>query len=255
MTRSLLPLISLLATGCGSSVAGIWTMSVPWPAEDTCTDAVTHNFADATVIAGEEEPSLDENWTQTESETHTDQLMFLQIETMGSDQAVLIMGNEAWPGVKTAKGNYTFSWAGSDERLQDDSHTSGYQYTYSQSALSEEQLVLILDQGIGSGSWELSSTNEEAWLESDLWSEELRFPDGAIPAGDYLVVTQGKGPKATEAPASNTRDAVECQGALCSLTVSSSCEGSLEVVLTQTDFDDDSAYQALIGSGQGYGAN
>ncbi|MCK6505540.1 hypothetical protein L6R53_19445 [Myxococcota bacterium] len=254
MTRTLLPALALICTGCGSGISGIWTMSVAWPTEDTCTDQVTHSFAGATPIASDEEEPTDE-WTREESEAHTDQLMFVQVETMGSDQAVLIIGAEAWPGVKTAKGNYTFSWSGSDERLQDESHTTGYQFTYSQSAMSEEQLVLILDQGIGSGTWEVTSTAEEAWLESDLWSEEVRFQTGAIPADQYLVVTEGKGPKQVETPAVNTRDAVECEGALCSLTVTSACEGSLAVVLTQTDFDDDSAYQALVGSGQGYGAD
>lgn len=254
MTRSLLLLTPLLATGCSSGISGIWTMSVAWPAEDACTDELSHNFADATPIEGDTDEPAD-GWTETESETHTDQLMFVQVETMGSDEAVLIVGAQAWPGVKTAKGNYTFSWSGSDERLQDESHSSGYQFTYSQTALSEEQIVLILDQGIGSGTWEVTSSSEQSWLESDLWSKELRFQQGAIPADQYLVVTQGQGPKQKEVPAANSRDGVECQGAQCSLSVTSACEGSLEVVLTQTDYSDEDAFQGVIGAGQGYGAN
>lgn len=250
---SILPLV-LLATGCGSSIDGIWTMSITYPTEDTCTDTVTHNFLGATVIA-EEEDQTGDGWTESSSETHTDQLVFVQIETTGKDGAVLLIGAEAWPGVKNAKGNYTFSWTGSDEQLQDDSHTSGYGYTYSNIALSEEEIALVLDQGIGSGTWDATSTSEQAWLESDLWSEEVRFQTGAIPADQYLVIMDESGPKPVEEAASNGRDAVDCEGDNCSLTVSASCEGSLQVVLTQTDFEDDDAFDYLRASGQGYGAN
>lgn len=249
---SLLPL-GLLLAGCNSSVAGVWMLEVAYPVEDTCTESLNHNFTGA-YVAGEDEEE-DDGWTEESSATHTDQLLFAQIESTGKDTAVLVMGNEAWPGVKNAKGSYTFSWHGQDDVLEDDSHASGYNYTYSNTALSEEQIVMTIDQGYGSGTWEATSTSEQSWRETDLWTEELRFPVGSIPSGSYLVIEEGKGPKATEVPATNTREGVDCDGDNCSLSVSTSCEGSLDLLLTQTDYSDEAVYDYLRNNGQGYGAN
>lgn len=248
--------LALASTGCTNTITGIWMMQISYPAADTCVDTISHNFTGATVPSDTTDTA--DGWTQDDSETRTDELTFVQVETTGKDTAVLIMGSQAWPGTMSDKGHYTFAWSGSDEQLQDSSHDSGYTYTYSSSALSEEQLVLVMDQGLGSGTWESTSTNDQSWLESDTWSKDLPFARGAIPAGDYLVVegTQGKkGPKPQETPASNGRDDSDCDADNCTLTVTTTCDDSLDVVLTQTDFSDDDAYSYLGGSGQNYGAH
>ncbi len=257
MRMILLGAAGLLAGCGGSGIGGIWTLQLPYEADTACVDTLSHNFLDAAEPeAGEIE---DDGWTEESTDSVSDLLMFVQIEeTDKKDNAVLVMGGEAWPGFQTGKGRWTFSWTGEEQSTDSISHESGYTFTSDLLALSEEQLVLTIDSGIGGGTWELASSAEQSWTEPDSWAEELGLDPGQIPSAMYLVSTEEEGEAfggGGAQPVVNTREGQDCDSSPCRLTVATVCDSSIPLTMTRTTYEDEEAYAHLIGSGQGYGAN
>lgn len=259
--RTLLP-SALLLTGCASGIDGVWAMYLPYSTEDACVETLAHNFTGATEI-GESDTGEDTGWTESETDTRTDRMVFVQIESTGKDAAVLVMGNEAWPGVETAKDQWTFSWPGEEETSTTQSHETGYEYTESLVGSSLDEIKLALTGGEGGGNWLSSTTLDQSWSESDGWSEELTFRNGRIPSHLYLErEAQGGGPgggaegppPATE-PATNERDAADCDSDICRLQVTTQCDMDMAVTLVQTDYEAEEVFEYLTGTGQQYGAN
>lgn len=271
MRNLIIPLAGLALTGCASGIDGVWAMYLPYSPEEACVDTLTHNFTGATEIGAEEEE--DDGWTSSETDEQSDEMMFVQIETTGSDTAVLVIGAQSWPGTKTGKGLWTFEWIGSEDSSTSESHETGYEYVASTTGTSTETIALALDGGLGSGSWDASTVIDQEWTESDGWSDELSFRTGRIPSSMYLEREAdgggpgggGKGDKGGKGPggptpddtepATNERDASDCDSDTCRLLLSTECSMGYNLTMTQTDYDSEEVFDYLRGVGQDYGAN
>lgn len=258
MRPTLILLLSVGLAGCSSGIDGVWSMQIPFSTAETCVTTLSHNFTGATEI-GAGDTTEDDGWTETESDDRSNQLVFVQIETTGKDQGLLIMGAEAWPGIETSKGQWTFTWEGTQDSSSDATHDSGYEFTAAVNGTSLDEIQLALDGGIGGGTWTASTTFVQAWTESDSWSEELGFRTGRIPSADYLEREATGGPGGTAGPtptmeaAINDRDLSDCDAGLCQLSITDQCDLAVDVTLLQTDYSTEDVYEYLDGTGQPFG--
>lgn len=248
--------LGLLLVGCkGTDGNGdIWAFELPYDDTYACEDVITHNFSDG-YVAEEEAGGA---WTTEESTVLSPQLFFGQLETYGTDQAFLIIGTEAYPGIATEAG-WKFSWIGSTESSEVSSHESGYDFTSSVIAASNVTITMQVSADTATGTWSALDNTDSSWTESDTWdSAAVGQPTGSIPSGQFLVYDftkgQGKNKITVEgAPLTNTFEEPECSGS-CELTVSSSCTGSVEFTANRADFEDEGVYQYLERAGQPHGS-
>ena len=193
-------------------------------------------------------------WTVEESSTLSPQLFFAQLEDFGDGEAILIIGNEAYPGV-ASEGGWSFSWTGSTESSDSQTHTSGYNYTTAETSSSLVTISMNISGGVATGTWASQDDSDRSWSESDTWEVQgLGFDVGQIPSAQYLVHDfEDKGVSVEGAPLQNGFDGAECSGD-CQLSVTSSCAGSVEFTATLMGIEDDDAYNYLDQVGQPYGS-
>ena len=241
---------ALLFVGCGAGPFGIWMLEIPSATDDDqeCTDGVTHNFTDATVV----EDNSSSDYTSELTQQRSNSLVLVRIEAIGEGQAVMIVGSEAFPGTETGEGSWSFAWTGSQVTDQLDEHVQGYSYTWSGSSEVTETFFLTVTKDTLTGTYTLDSFSDDAYTESDSWSDQVAKivgSGGLIPASRHLTVP---GPKA-DMPASNRFDESDCDADTCELSVSSDCSASLDFTGTLTAFTEDEAYDAVGGAGQNPG--
>ncbi|RME25371.1 MAG: hypothetical protein D6798_09135 [Deltaproteobacteria bacterium] len=238
-------LLVLLPFGCLGGPDTIWLFQVPYTTEPECQTDITHNFRDAYVP--DTPPGV---WTDTEISEQSDQLVFAQVSQVDADTAVLVIGGEVWPGVRTDKGEWEFTWTGVEDNRLAREHDAGYRYTEQAYLETEETITLSIDGKVASGTWEIVSVDDETWTESDEWDSEVGLSVGSIPSSLYLAYDEG----GTEGiPQSNTRDDAECTDTTCQLRVVDTCSDSKDFEATRTGYDTEEAYDQLEAAGQPYG--
>lgn len=236
-----------LLSGCGPGDTGIWAMYLPAESVTECETLITHNFTNAYEPEGE--VSDDGDWTITEERAESDSLSFVQIETFGNGEAILFIGATAYPGVATDSG-WNFSWEGLTESESDETHTSGYSYTTTNSSTSTFSVIFNIDGDTASGTIGGVSDSQRTWVESDTWDPKaVGFTNGQIPSQNYLLVDNDK---QTGLPAANQGFDENCSGD-CSLDVFSSCMGEDNFTASRVHYADESVYEFVDEAGQGPG--
>ncbi len=231
-----------------SGIDGVWLVQLPFDDTFACDETVTHNFTEGYL----KEDDTESVWTQEEDQAYSDQLFFVQIETLNDSDAILIIDGDVYPGVSTDSG-WSFTWLGSENASDSLTHETGYTYSATTSASSDVTISMTFDGNTATGTWASSTTSNSAWTESDDWEPLVQGEDGQIPSFNYLVydLTDGKN-QTTGIPLTNTMTSTDCSGD-CELTVSTTCSGSVEFSATHTGFEDESTYNYLDGVGQPYG--
>ena len=224
------------AAGDDDPLQGIWLLQVPWadPADAACSEGLDHNFP------GAYRPG-DGPWSETDTADRSDALYFVQIERMGDDEAVMLLGRDILLGTAGDQG-WTFSWAESDDTLHIEEHEDGYAYREERMSLSTVTLDLGFSGATASGTWSGTTDIERVWEESDEWIATVGRELGEIPVADYLVYDDGG---AEGIPESNLRTEADCEGARCSLGWVQSCDGSSTVSLRRTTHEDEGIYDLL----------
>jgi len=249
-------LLALVLGGCSSSSkdGGIWAFELPYDESYECAETITHNFTDGYTTETED----DGDWTSEESINLSPQLFFGQLETYGTGQAVLIIGNEVYPGIESATG-WDFTWVGSTETSESNSHSSGYSFASTNISSSDVTISLSISGATATGTWAATDNSDRSWSESDTWENGvIGFSTGQIPAAQFLIYdfTKGKGKKQVTiegAPLTNEFDLPECSGD-CQLDVVSSCSGSVNFTATKAGFEDEDVYEYLDEANQPYGS-
>lgn len=242
MTPLLLPV--LLATGCFSN-EDIWLIQVPYLLEPTCETTITHNFMGAyqpTPTTGE--------WTEEEYSEQSDALFLAQISFLDGDTATMVLAGEVWPGTSTDKNEWEFTWTGSSDDRVSREHDEGYRYTEQRYAQSVETIQLSIDGKVASGSWDIDTTADDTYTETDQWDMAVGLIEGSIPAATYLVYDDGK---FEGIPVVNLSDDAECQDATCQLRVQDVCQESRDFEATLTGYTAEEAYDQLEAATQPHG--
>jgi len=215
---------------------GVWLLQVPWtdPADGACTEGLNHNFPGA--YEADDGP-----WSETDSADRSDAMYFVQIERLGDEEALMLLGREILPG--TGDGDsWTFSWEETDDTLELEEHEDGYSFREERSFSNSITLSLTFDDSTASGTWDGATTETLSWEESDEWVDTVGRSSGVIPVGDYLVYDDGD---VEGIPESNRRTESDCEEARCSLTWQQSCSGSESVSLRRTSYEDEDVYDLL----------
>ena len=149
-----------------------------------CSETLTENFTygyEPTSFGGDE-------WTVEESQSSNQELAFVTIIPTTDQRAVLIWGNEAWPGVwNTAY--WQFTWEDSSSTSTLNTHIAGYSNSQSSSDNVQDVIDFTIDGETATGTMTSTSTSQQTWEESDLWNEILAKEDwtnGVIPSSSYL---------------------------------------------------------------------
>jgi hypothetical protein len=256
MTPRLPALVALsAATSCAPSIDGVWQFSLEVAAvlDPTCSESISHNFTDARVV-GEEEVE-DGVWTEAGGTVESDEVFFGLITGTGADAATLVVGEQAFPGLRTAEGAWTFAWTwfSSSSDLHD--HEEGYSWAATADASRERTFTLTFDGEIASGTRGDLTTETASWTESDAWSGEALAPylggdglTGQIPAGTYLEKDDWE--SGSVVPASNRGDAFDCDDSTCVLNRLWTCTEVHALDAVRTSLPEGEGFDDVTGAGQ-----
>ena len=234
-----------------ASISGVWTIEIPGDdGEDGCSDDVSHNFDGATVISTDTATGIPGGVEVDESHSSSPTLVVIAIEQSDGSTAVLMSGNELYPGTKV-DGAWSFTWEKSNESKSTETFKD-YSYSVDLSSTGTTTWSLTPTGDALSGSVDAASEGKSSYSESDTWGEDAaaQFPNGQIPSNRYLTVTR----QDSEVPATNSVDKQECGGGDCSLKVTSTCEGSIDITGARTGYETSDLADKVIVSGQQGGA-
>ncbi|MEC7948587.1 MAG: hypothetical protein VX265_13565, partial [Myxococcota bacterium] len=124
----------LLGMACSPGPDGIWLLEVPWEDGGGCETSITEDFT-AGYVPGEAAGGRSD-WTYSDSYEGADSLRFVQIETYGDGTAVLVVGDEAYPGVQ-AEDSWVFSFEKKTTETDSADHASGYFWEIVQTSQSD----------------------------------------------------------------------------------------------------------------------
>lgn len=247
LMRSILFFVALLPlAGClGNGPDGIWMVqATPVDlSEDACTTTGTENFDHG--VFPTDEATTDETWEYTETHVSADVLYFVQIETTGSGEAVLMVGADAYPGVEKDK-SWVFAWESTTSDASSATHQSGYTYSESTMTTSSTTFTITPDGDVAVGNVNGSSVDSATYSETDEWNPDTTdILGGQIPADAYLVA-ENEG----DDPPVNRSGQVDCSGTSCEITATVTCAVEQDFDATLTDYDEEDAYDYLMRAGQ-----
>lgn len=231
----LLPLL----VACAPPMWGTWlfTKEVTLPTGQECTDDVIHNLVGAYEPIA---PGDDPTWTETDTGSQSAEVFFARVEQTDGG-AVMIVGEDALPGVEQDDGSWLFYWTNSSAGADGQNHTTGYDFDHSYESTSTLRVQGTMEAGSFVGTFETETFGIDAWAESDTWSEEAALligNTGNLPAADYLLRIDTGG---VEGAATNTREAFDCGETGCTLTVSEACAYRYALTGVATTFEPDDA--------------
>lgn len=223
----------------------IWLIQVPYISEPECTQQITHNFRDAYVP---DTPPGD--WTETVLSEQSDALYFAQISQTDSDDAVLVLAGEVWPGTSTGSNEWEFTWTGVEDNRYAREHDEGYRFTSQAYLEVAESISLAIDGGSGEGTWSITTIDDNTYTETDEWDFEVGLTVGEIPSASYLAYDDDD---IEGIPQTNLIDESDCNDATCQLRVVDTCSESRDFEATLTSWDTEEAYDQLEAATQGHG--
>jgi hypothetical protein len=216
----------------------MFTRQLTIPTGDECLlDDVSHNF-EAADPPEEGEDTGDNNWAEEGSQEVSPEVFFGRLEETSGDP-VLIIGNDAYPGVSSGKGAWTFSWEGSSASQGETTHASGYLYRTETTVTSTVRISGTFAKGSFTGTHESDDITASKWTEADTWSDEVAAvisTTGQIPASSYLVRDDGAG---NLVPAYNDYASFDCVDSDCTLSVRTTCAYYYELTGIFTEFTPD----------------
>lgn len=223
--------IAALSTGCGNSEE-IWAFFVDAPTDPEDTMTVTHNFNGAIPIDNGTTTTGD--WTDTYTEESDPTLMFGQIvRTSGEDDAFLIMGGMAIPGIRSG-GAWIFEWNDFEQSTDREQHVAGYYTQTVRDDSTTTTLTMNTSGGTAVGTIETVGTGSVTYTESDTWDANTvgRFSSD-IPAGTYLEMSSDG------SYVDNDYTLTDCTGGECMLQVTSVTDTSSNFRAERTKFSDE----------------
>lgn len=225
--------------GCGSSPLGTWLFfrEVPEFVGDECATSVSHNF-----IGAYTPPELlqDLSWQSDSSSSVSEEVFFGRVEELG-DGLVLIVGNDAYPGIEKGGGLFEFSWTGEDGDLVEQQHVTGYAFTADTLSTSTVRITGTFSKDGFLGNYDVETSTVASYQESDTWSAEAAAyvgTTGQIPASSYLLRLDSTG---AEAAAYNDQSAYDCSAVECFLTVQDGCAWRYPLTGEATELTPDDA--------------
>jgi hypothetical protein len=228
--------LSLFA--CASPMVGTWmfTRQVTPNTGDECTAVLTHNFVGAYEPI---QPGEDTAWQESSSGEYSPEIFFGRVERVQGGDAVLVIGTTVLPGTQGKGGEWAFTWTGSDDSTDGDTHVSGY--TFAHQSTRSDKLVIAGDFGAGGfeGTHDTETAATDSWSESDVWTPEAAAyvgESGQIPASNYLLRVDTSG---IEGATYNAREAYDCGQAGCTMTRQQTCAYRYALTAVSTTFDDD----------------
>jgi hypothetical protein len=245
MRTTPLLVLSLLASACAGDPSGIWMLQyTPSDGDDTtCTTVGTENFTDG-AFPEDEVGTTDGDWVYTESHTSSDVLFFVQIDVNAAGEGLLLLGDQAYPGTSD-QGTWTFSWTAEDTDSSRAEHVDGYHLTEDSAASSSTTFTFTPSGATADGTMKSDTETVSSYGETDEWDpRDNDVYSGSIPSDAYLEDADGYS-------IDNEYDADDCDGDTCSISVTETCSGTLPVVGTKTNYQDEDAYQHLMSAGQG----
>ncbi len=257
-------LLAMLCVGCAADpIDGIWQFSLNavTTVQESCEETISHNFTFGWVEGDDEEEVEDEAWSEIEEESQSDEIFYGLITSTGPDAATLIIGPDAYPGVREADGGWTFTWTSLTTTNEQDAHSSGYSYSATADQTREDTFELMQAGEVLDGTWSAAVNSTQNWSETDSWSPKaLRDHlagsgvSGQIPSFNYLVM-EDDDPKTIDVtvPVYNTADSYDCDSEPCMLNRIVNCGDSWQIDAVRTSLSTGEDYEGISGSGQNGG--
>jgi len=245
MRRLVLLAGTLIGSGCSEDPAGVWLFEIAASDGYSCESTVeAHNFLNALEGQGSDP------WAETSSFEASSQLLFGQILGDENDGWTLVLGDRLYTGIGSGSA-WQFDWANSEEGGDEQTHQLGYRFSHDYGDQLNTVINMTFAGHIATGSVKMDSETWDQWAETDNWGEPVGLNAGQIPAADYVLVQRGPG---SDGPvvegATNSRDAPDCSGEECELSVSDTCSGEQTITGTRYPLEDGVPLELLEGAGE-----
>lgn len=244
MSRSLLAAAALLSlSACQYNKEGVFVAYLPQADDLVCEDSIQENINDAD--PPEDGTTTNTPWVFEDEATTSDAVVFVQIFESKDGNVVFQIADSTYIGTSEG-GVITVEWENTNDSVESAVNNDiGYRYTESDNTTVKNTITLTKNKDTKgySGNWKSTvSTTIEA-EESDAW-------DGQDPYS-YYTVGQINGFIFTwlVGGASNNWDMQDCESDPCFVRVNSTCDGSFNFELVETDLDPE-AYEGVKDAGQ-----
>jgi len=223
----------------------VWLFQITASESYECESTVeSHNFLNALEGQGSDP------WTETSNFDASPELLFGQVLSDANDGWTLVLGERLFTG--TGNGSaWTFDWQNSEGGDDEQNHQLGYRFSHEYGDELNTEISLTFTKDLVTGNVSFSSQSWDQWAETDNWGEPVGVSTGQIPAASYVLVQRGPG---TDGPvvegATNVRDAPDCSGEECELSVMDSCSGTQDITGTRYSLEDDVPIELLDGAGE-----
>lgn len=237
-----LPLILLAACGADDPT-GIWLFQSPLSeVESTCDTTHGENY-----VYGQwpedDDGSIQSDWTYTEENSFGDELAFAQIETMGKDEAIILLGDTVVPGTWDKNNQqWVFTWADEQSSEDGEAHSAGYSFLLEeQSSATLELRFGVIEPGYARGQISNSSVGRTTWTETDVWdAATVGVSYSQIPSTTYLEGTDESVTSVDNAPTSS-----DCEDSECNLWFQTTCAQDDDFTATLTGYEEDGTFDYL----------
>ena len=241
-TRPVVRLLALGATLGGCSAHEIWLLQVDGVRASSCEDVVTHNFENATPLE-----EVAGTWVYGSDSESSPELVFAEITTTSRNSAVMVIGDQAWPGT-WEDGGWIFEWTEGDATADWQDHSSGYGYAAYVEHEEEWTISFKPDGDTAAGAMRSIIRDTQTWKETDGWSDAAADDvgwTGQIPSEQYLIRTGDEGSE----PAVNDGEVADCASDICEVALTTTCTYNRDIAATRTDLKEEDAYGHLAEAG------
>lgn len=244
MIRTVAAASVLLALGaCQYDKEGVFLARLPQGEELTCTDTISENITDAD--PPDNDTTTTTSWVFEDTSTESDAVVFVQIFESRDGNVVFQIADNTYIGTNDG-GVITVEWVNSDDSLETASNAdAGYSYTENSNTTVTNTITLTKNKETKgySGTWKSTASTTYSAQETDEWDAAAGYyyyTTGQINNAIFTWLVGG---------ASNNWDMVDCDSDPCFIEVNSTCSGSYNFELVETDLDPE-AYEGVKDAGQ-----
>lgn len=247
MTRTAATAGILLAlSACQYNKEGVFIAYLPQGEELTCADTISENITDAD--PPDDVTTTVTDWVFTDDYVESDAVTFVQIFESKDGNVVFQIADSTYVGTSDG-GVITVEWTNSTDGSESAiNNEAGYSYVENNTTTVQNTITLSKNKESKgySGVWKSTASTVYSATESDEWDAaagNYYYTTGQINGAIFTWLVGG---------ASNNFDMVDCDSDPCFIEVTSTCQGSYNFELVETDLDPE-AYEGVKDAGQPQG--
>ncbi len=244
MIRTLTAAALCLSLGaCQYNKEGVFIAFLPQADDLVCNDSINENITDAD--PPDDITTTTTSWIFEDESTESDAVVFIQIFESMDGNVVFQIADSTYIGSSDG-GVITVEWENNNNSVETAVNAdAGYSYTETDDTTVKNTITLTKNKDTKgySGNWKTSVSTTISAQETDEWDAAAGYYYYTTGQINNLIFSWLVG------GASNNYDMVDCDSDPCFVEVTSTCDGSFNFEVVETDLEPE-AYEGVKNAGQ-----